>query len=112
MAKDLQESASSKGRKAGQTLPMTIPTRGRRQMDNGRTVNGKISIGMTGPGTSPRSHMPQKGKGKKGREKARASSAKMEKMGSPERMDIPNLPKPLLAVLLLLRPSMPSISTL
>ena len=92
---------------------MTIPMRGRRQMDNGRTVNGKISIGMTGPGTSPRSHMPQREKERKERrEKAKASSAKMERMGSPEKMDIPNLPKPLLAVLLLLRPSTPSTSTL
>ena len=72
---------------------MTIPTRGRRQMDNGRTVNGKTSIGMTGPGTSPRSHMPQREKERKERrEKARASSAKMERMGSPERMDIQATP--------------------
>ena len=60
--------------------------------------------------------MPQREKERKERkerrEKARASSAKMEKMGSPERMDSPNLPKPLLAVLLLLRPSMSSTSTL
>ena len=38
-------------------LPMN-PMLGRRQMDSGRTVNGKISIGMTGPGMSPRSHTP------------------------------------------------------
>ena len=57
--------------------------------------------------------MPQREKERKGRrEKAKASKAKMEKTGSPERMDSPNLPKPLLAVLLLLRPSMPSTSTL
>ena len=112
VAKDPQESASSRGRKAGQTLPMTIPMLGRRQMDNGRTVNGKISIGMTGPGTSPRSHTPQREKERKERrEKARASLAKMEKMGSPERMDIPNLPRPFPAVLLLLQPSFPSTST-
>ena len=41
--------------------------------------------------------MPQREKERKERrEKARASSAKMERMGSPEGMDIPNLPKPLL----------------
>ena len=80
VARDAQESASSRGRKAGQTLPMTIPMLGRRQMDNGRTVNGKISIGMTGPGTSPRSHTPQRAKERKERrEKARASLAKMER---------------------------------
>ena len=82
------------------------------QMDSGRTVNGKISIGMTCPGMSPRSHTPQREKERKERrEKARASLAKMEKMGSPERMDIPNLPRPFPAVLLLLQPSFPSTST-
>ena len=52
MAKDLQESASSKGRKASQILLMTIPMRGRRQMDNGRTVNakGKGKKGKKGEG--------------------------------------------------------------
>ena len=56
--------------------------------------------------------MPQREKERKERrEKAKASSAKMEKTGSPERMDIPNLPRPFLAVLLLLQPSFPSTST-
>ena len=49
-----------------------------------KTVNGKISPGMTGPGTSLRSPMPYaaKGKGKFG---------KIERMESPETMDKPNL---------------------
>ena len=101
-----------KRKKGSQTLPMTIPMLGKRPMDSGRTVNGKISIGMTGPGMSPRSHTPQREKERKERrEKARASLAKMEKMGSPERMDIPNLPRPFPAVLLLLQPSFASTST-
>ena len=41
--------------------------------------------------------MPQREKERKGRkEKAKESTAKMEKTGSPERMDSPNLPKSLL----------------
>ena len=54
-----------------------------------------------------------KGKGKKGKKgKGKGKYSKDGKDGKSGRMDSPNLPKPLLAVLLLLRPSMPSTSTL
>ena len=53
MAKDPEESASSSGRKAGQTLPMIRQMLGKLK-DNGRTVNGMINNGMTGPGMGPK----------------------------------------------------------
>ena len=78
-------------RKADQILP-TIRQMLGNQMDNGKTVNGRISTGMTGPGTSLRSPTQPKEKERKVRRaKERASVAKMEKTESLARMDKPNL---------------------
>ena len=77
--------------KAGLILPM-------RQIlgkpkDNGRTVNGKINHGMTGPGTSLRKPMQQKEKGRKERRaNEKASLERKERTESPApRMEQPSL---------------------
>ena len=53
--------------------------------DNGRTVNGKINHGMTGPGTSLRKPMQQKEKERRAKEKA--SLERKERTGSPAGKD-------------------------
>ena len=91
-ARDPEENASSKGGKAGRTLPMIRQTLGKAK-DNGRTVNGMINHGMTGPGTSPRKPMQPKEKERKVRRaKEKASLERMERTGSPvPRMEQPSL---------------------
>ena len=57
--------------------------------DNGRTVNGMINHGMTGPGTSMQ---PREEERKVGRAKEKASLERMERTGSPvPRMEQPSL---------------------
>ena len=109
VAKDPQGSASSRGRKASQTLPMTIPMLWQPTDGQWQDSQWQDQYWDDWSWYESEESYAAKGKGKKGKkEKARASLAKMEKMGSPERMDIPNLPRPFPAVLLLLQPSFPS----
>ena len=91
-AKDPEEDASSRKGKAGLILPMIRQMLGKLK-DNGRTVNGKINHGMTGPGTSLRKPMQQKEKERKGRRaKEKASLERKERTGSPApRMEQPSL---------------------
>ena len=94
-AKDPEEDASSRKGKAGLILPMIRQMLGKPK-DNGRTVNGKINHGMTGPGTSPRKPMQQKDKERKeSRAKEKASLARMERTGSP----VPKMEQPSLQML-------------
>ena len=81
MAKDPEESASSNGTKAGQTLPMIRQMLGKLK-DNGRTVNGMISNGMTGPGMSPKKLGQPREKERKGKGKYGKDSGKDGKSGS------------------------------
>ena len=61
--------------------------------DNGRTVNGKINHGMTGPGTSLRKPMEEKEKERKERRAMeKASLERKERTESPApRMEQPSL---------------------
>ena len=94
MAKDPEESASSSGRKAGLTLPMTRRMPGKLR-DNGRTVNGMINNGMTGPGMSPKKlGQPKEKERKERRGKGKASMGKTEeRTESPvPKTGLPSLP--------------------
>ena len=99
-ARDPEENASSKGGKAGRTLPMIRQTLGKAK-DNGRTVNGMINHGMTGPGTSPRKPMQPK-------EKERKVRRAKEKTGSL----VPRVEQPSLQMLPRAVPQLPQHSTL
>ena len=81
MARDPEESASSSGRKAGQTLPTIRQMLGKLK-DNGRTVNGMINNGMTGPGMSPKKLGQPREKERKEKGKYGKDSGKDGKSGS------------------------------
>ena len=101
-----EKDASSRRGKAGRILPMIRQTLGKPK-DNGRTVNGKINHGMTGPGTSPRKLTQPKEKERKVRRaKEKASLERMERTGSPaSRVEQPSLQMLPRAVLQLLQHS-------
>ena len=112
VAKTPEADASSRQGIAGRTLPMIIQMPGK-QKDHGVIVNGKIPRGMIGPGTSLRSPMQPRAKGRTVRmAKEKVSTEKLERMERPApRMEQRNLLMLPRAVQRRLLPQLSSLTT-